>query len=61
MSTSRRGAQGESVKSKKNCTQKYAKWNPVPKNMQSCTPEKCLPETCSLEFLTATYRNRLHE
>jgi hypothetical protein len=43
MSASRRGAQGESVKSKKSCTQKYAKWNPVPKNMQSCTPEKCLP------------------
>jgi hypothetical protein len=43
MSASRRGAQGESVKSKKSCTEKYAEWNPVPKNMQSCTPEKCLP------------------
>jgi hypothetical protein len=45
MSASRRGAQGESVKSKKNCTEKYAEWNLVPKNMQSCTPEKCLPES----------------
>ena len=39
-SASRRGAQAESVKSKKNCTPKYAKWIPVPQNMQSCTPEK---------------------
>jgi len=46
MSASRRGAHGESIKALKKLykyTPKYAKWNPVPQNMQSRTPEKSLP------------------